>query len=129
MPGLAAHDFGDAIRFAANTAVEDEPDTSKVALNMDNYRAFTRGFLEACGSALTHLEVETMALGAVAITIELASRFLADHIDGDNYFRIHRPNHNLERARCQIALAQDMLAKFDDMQAIVDESARTPARS
>ena len=56
-----------------------------------------------------------MALGAVVITIELASRFLADHLNGDIYFRIHRPNHNLDRARCQIKLAQDMLDKYDVM--------------
>ena len=124
MPGLPAHDFGDAIRFAANTAVEDEPDTSKVALNMDNYREFTRGFVSACSGFLTDKEIETMALGAITITIELASRFLADHIDGDHYFKIHRPNHNLERARCQIALAQDMLAKYDQMQEIVMDSVK-----
>ncbi len=124
MPGLPAHDFGDAIRFAANTAVEDEPDLSKVGLNMDNYREFTRGFLKACSGFLTDKEIETMALGAITITIELASRFLADHIDGDNYFKIHRPNHNLERARCQVALAKDMLAKYDQMQQIVMESAQ-----
>lgn len=122
MPGLIMHDFGDAIRFAANTALEDEPDLSKVALNMENYRQFTKGFMSACGSFITPREIENMALGAVTITIELASRFLADHLLGDKYFRIHREGHNLDRARCQIKLAQDMLAHYDEMCAIVKES-------
>jgi len=121
MPGLAMHDFGDAIRFAANTAVEDETDLSKVGLDLENYREFTRGFMSACRS-LTKNEIDTMALGAITITIELASRFLADHINGDKYFRIHRENHNLERARCQIRLAQDMIDKYDKMCQIVNES-------
>lgn len=121
MPGLAMHDFGDAIRFAANTAVEDETDLSKVGLNLENYHEFTRGFMSAC-EGLTKKEIDVMALGAITITIELASRFLADHINGDKYFRIHRKNHNLERARCQIKLAQDMIEKYDVMCRIVNES-------
>ena len=121
MPGLAMHDFGDAIRFAANTAVEDETDLSKVGLNLNNYWEFTRGFMSAC-QGLTKNEIDTMALGAITITIELASRFLADHINGDKYFRIHRENHNLDRARCQIKLAQDMIEKYDVMCQMVNES-------
>lgn len=123
MPGLAAYDFGDAIRFAANTAVEDEPDLSKVSLNMEHYEEFTRGFMTACQGFLTEKEVDTMALGAIVITIELASRFLLDYLNGDKYFRIHRPNHNLDRARCQIKLAQDMLEKHNAMDEIVKKYA------
>jgi len=115
MPGLIAHDFGDAIRFAANRAAEDETDLSKVYMDMGFYKEFTRGFMEAASHFMTELEVETLALGAPTITFELASRFLADHIDGDKYFSIHHPNHNLERARCQLKLAQDMTEKIDDM--------------
>jgi len=121
MLGLAMHDFGDAIRFAANTAVEDETDLSKVGLNLENYREFTKGFMSAC-QGLTKKETGAMALGAITITIELASRFLADHINGDKYFRIHHPNHNLERARCQIKLAQDMIENYELMCLIVNES-------
>ncbi|MFA6694591.1 MAG: phosphotransferase, partial [Bacillota bacterium] len=121
MPGLAMHDFGDAIRFAANTAMEDERDLSKVGLNLDHYREFTRGFMSAL-QGLTKNEIDTMALGAISITIELASRFLADHINGDKYFRIHRENHNLDRARCQIKLAEDMIKKYDQMRQIINES-------
>jgi hypothetical protein len=122
MPGLAMLDFGDAIRFAANTAVEDEPDLTKVGLNLENFTEFTRGFMRACEAFLTQNEIDSMALGAITITIELASRFLADHINGDKYFRIHRENHNLDRARCQIKLAQDMLDRYDEMCNIVSEN-------
>lgn len=122
MPGLSMYDFGDAIRFAANTAPEDESDLSKVGLNMENYIEFTKGFMTAAKSFLTENEIDNMALGAIVITIELASRFLADHINGDKYFRIHRPNHNLDRARCQIRLAQDMMDKYDKMCRIVKDS-------
>jgi len=127
MPGLSMYDFGDAIRFAANTAVEDEADLSKVGLNMVNYEEFTSGFILASRDFLSEKEIENMALGAIVITIELASRFLADHLDGDKYFRIHRPNHNLERARCQIKLAQDMMLKFDAMHKVIEETAMMTA--
>ncbi len=123
MPGLSMYDFGDAIRFAANTAVEDEADLSKVGLNMVNYEEFARGFISASKDFLSDKELENMALGAIVITIELASRFLADHLNGDKYFRIHRPNHNLERARCQIKLAQDMMDKYEEMHKIIMETA------
>jgi len=115
MPGLVAHDFGDAIRFAANKAAEDETDLSKVYLDFDYFKEFTQGFTGAIGQSLTDAEIETLALGAPIITFELASRFLADHIDGDKYFTIHRPNHNLDRARCQMKLAADMMDKLDLM--------------
>lgn len=115
MPGLVAHDFGDAIRFAANKAAEDETDLSKVYLDMEYYKEFAKGFMEAAGYFMTDLELDTLALGAPTITFELASRFLADYIDGDKYFSIHYPNHNLDRARCQLKLAQDMMSKVEEM--------------
>jgi len=121
MPGLVAHDFGDAIRFAANKAAEDETDLDKVYLDFDYYKEFTKGFTGAIGQSMTDAEIETLALGAPIITFELASRFLADHIDGDRYFAIHRKNHNLDRARCQMKLATDMMEKLDDMCGFVGE--------
>ncbi|MCL2816434.1 MAG: mucin desulfatase, partial [Oscillospiraceae bacterium] len=122
MPGLVAHDFGDAIRFAANEAAEDETDLDKVYLDFDYFKEFTRGFTGAIGKSMTDTEIETLALGAPIITFELASRFLADHIDGDKYFSIHRENHNLDRARCQLKLATDMMDKLDLMCGFVKES-------
>lgn len=123
MPGLAMHDFGDAVRFAASTAAEDEKDVSKVALDLEKYRAFAEGFIGKTADALTENEIGTMALGAITITIELASRFLADYLTGDQYFKTLYAEHNLVRARCQIALAKDMLAKRPQMESIVREIA------
>jgi hypothetical protein len=123
MPGLVAHDFGDAIRFAANTAAEDEPDLSKVSLDMDRFRAFAEGFIPEVASALTQLEIKTLALGAFTMTLELAVRFLDDYIMGDLYFKTLYKGHNLVRARCQLVLAEDMLEKLDAMNRIVSEIA------
>ena len=120
MPGLVAHDFGDAVRFAANTAAEDEMDLSKVAFDLEKYEAFARGFIPEVKDALTENEVGTLALGALTMTVELAERFLDDYITGDNYFKIKYPGHNIVRTRCQIALAKDMERKFDEMQSIVE---------
>jgi len=121
MPGLVAHDFGDAIRFAANRAKEDETDLEKVYLDMDYFKEFTKGFTGSFGKSMTTKEVETLAFGAPTIAFELASRFLADHIDGDKYFAIRRENHNLDRARCQMKLATDMMDKLDVMCEFVNE--------
>ncbi len=121
MPGLAMHDFGDAVRFAASTAREDEPDLSKVALDLDKYRAFAAGFIGKTADALTAAEISTMALGAITITIELGVRFLTDYITGDKYFKIEYADHNLVRARCQLHLAKDMMKKRAEMEQIVNE--------
>ncbi len=117
-PGLCAYDFGDAIRFSANFAVEDEPDTSKVGLNLELYEAFASGFISACRDFCTPEEMESLAVGAIVMSFELAARFLEDYLNGDKYFKIHRPNHNLERGRSQLALALDMMKKFDAMKEI-----------
>lgn len=123
MPGLMAYDFGDAVRFAANTAAEDEPDTSKVALDLEKFRAFAEGFVGALGNTMTEAELDSLSLGAFAITIELASRFLDDYLTGDRYFAVKHPEHNLERTACQVALARDMECKLEQMKAIVREIA------
>lgn len=123
MPGLTAYDFGDAIRYAANTEAEDSTEFSKVALNFDYYKAFAKGFITASKGHFTKAEIESMAWGARIITIELASRFLADYLNGDKYFKIHRPNHNLDRAKNQIALALDMEKHFDRMCEIIESYA------
>ena len=119
MPGLAAHDFGDTIRFAANTAAEDEPDVSKVSLDLELFRAFAEGYIGAAGDLLTPVELDSLCLGAATITLELAVRFLDDYITGDKYFKTLYPGHNLVRTRCQLALFADMLGKMEQMQEIV----------
>ena len=120
MPGLAGYDFGDAIRFGASTAAEDETDLDKVSLNLEYFRAFTRGFLEACPS-LTEAEVKAMAQGAYTMTIECGIRFLTDYLMGDKYFSIDREKHNLDRCRTQFKLVRDMEQKWEQMEAIVQE--------
>ncbi len=123
MPGLVGHDFGDAIRFAANYAEEDSPELSKVGVSMDVFRAFTEGFLEKTAGALTQTELETLALSCFVLTVELAVRFLDDYIQGSPYFKINYPEHNLIRTRNQIALAKDMQKKMPLMEKIVKECA------
>ena len=123
MPGLVGHDFGDAIRFAANYVEEDCPDTDKVGVNMDVFRAFTEGFLEKTVKALTPMELDTLALSSFVLTVELAVRFLDDYIQGSPYFKINYPQHNLVRTRCQIALAKDMQKKMPEMEQIVRDCA------
>lgn len=119
MPGLMGHDFGDAIRFAANYVEEDCPDCEKAGLDIDVFRAFAEGFLSKTANTMTEKEVETLALSCFVLATELATRFLADYLDGDLYFHTAYPEHNLVRTRCQIALAKDMLKKMDQMNRIV----------
>ena len=121
MPGLAAYDFGDAIRFGASTAAEDETDLSRVRFSPEAYRAFTEGFLGACGRSLTPLEVETLPWGAKLMTLECAVRFMADHLNGDVYFAVHRENHNLDRFRTQLTLVKDMERHWEDMHRVIRE--------
>ena len=123
MPGLVGHDFGDAIRFAANYSEEDCPQPEKAGVNLEIFREFAEGFLEMTAKTLTENEIATLALSCFALTVELATRFLADYIDGDLYFKIKSPEHNIERTRCQIALAKDMLRKMPQMEEIVRECA------
>lgn len=119
MPGLAAYDFGDSIRFGANTAAEDEQDLDKVQLSLPMYEAFARGFLREAGSTLCRREVELLPMGAKLMTLECGMRFLADHLNGDKYFKIHRPGHNLDRARTQFTLVKRMEDHWDEMCEIV----------
>ena len=124
MPGLSVYDFGDAIRFGASGAAEDEKDLEKVSLDLRLFRVFARGFLEACPS-LTDAEIDALALGAYTMTLECGVRFLTDYLNGDRYFSIDYPEHNLDRAHTQFKLISDMETKWDEMRRIVrEESAR-----
>ena len=116
MPGLVGHDFGDAIRFAANREPEDSRNLENVGLNMDVYRAFSEGFLEQTAGTLTQNEIDTLASSCLTLTVELATRFLADYILGDPYFNTSTADHNLVRTRCQIALAKDMQKNLPAME-------------
>ena len=108
MPGLCAYDFGDAIRFGANTAAEDERDLSRVKFSMPMFEAFLGGYLGEAGDMLTPAEIRSLPLGAWMMTCECGMRFLTDYLNGDVYFRTAYPTHNLVRARNQLALLTDM---------------------
>ena len=119
MPGAISHDFGDAIRFIANTTIEDDPDVDNVALDLEKYEAFTKGFVSEIKDALSEFEKDTLNLGVFAMTVELAVRFLTDYINGDKYFKTKHPGHNLDRAHNQIALATDIQKKREQMRDIL----------
>lgn len=121
MPGLAANDYGDSIRFGANHSAEDEPDLSKVNFDLELFEIYTKGFLQAAGDTLTSLEKQTLPWGAKLMTLECGMRFLTDHLEGDHYFHIHRSGQNLDRARTQFKLVRDMEACWDEMAAIVEK--------
>lgn len=121
MPGMSMYDFADAVRFIANTAVEDEPDTSKVYFDTSKFRAFAKGFIGATHRSLEPIELQNLVKATFSITVELAARFLDDYITGDKYFRCKYPKHNLVRARCQLCLAKDIERKWDELEWIIKD--------
>lgn len=120
MPGLSAYDFGDSIR---TMSPEDSPDLDKAKLDLKTFSSFAGGFLSEAGAILSKQEKAALALGCFSITAEQAARFLEDYLRGDVYYHTDYPGHNLVRARCQIALARDMLDKIDAMQDAIDRLA------
>lgn len=121
MPGLAMYDFGDSIRSGASTGAEDEKDLSKISCDMQLFEVYTKGFIAGCEGKLTKKEIELLPMGAKLMTYECGVRFLTDYLQGDVYFKIHRPEHNLDRARTQFKLVADMEAKWETMQTIVEK--------
>lgn len=119
MPGSLLYDYGDALRSAANTAAEDERDLSLVGINMANIEAFTKGFLASLGDSVTKREAELLPFSIRLMALELSIRFLTDYILGDTYFKTHRKGHNLDRARCQLRLAQCVGEKKQELELIV----------
>ncbi len=124
MPGSALYDFGDSIRFGASSAEEDEQDLAKVYLDRELFEQYTRGYLSQVAPVLTPTEKDLLATSAILLTLECGSRFLADYLNGDTYFQIHRENHNLDRARTQFKLVADMERRLDQMNDIVDKAYR-----
>lgn len=121
MAGTALYDFGDLVRCTAVRAAEDERDLSKVFCDQALFRALTEGVLEIVGADLAEGEKALLAAAPQCIVLTIGIRFLADHLNGDVYFKIHRPGHNLDRARTQFALVRSMQAQFDAMRRTVDE--------
>ena len=115
MPGLVCYDFGDLVRSAARRTEQD----GGFRLDPDRFRACAEGFLSETADFLTGAELDSLAPGAAVVTLELASRFLADYLNGDRYFRIEYPDHNLVRARRQLELYQDMSLRLEEMEEII----------
>ena len=119
MPGSALYDLGDSIRSGASSAAEDEPDLDKVHFLPEMFKVYARGFIKGCGGALTEKEISMLPDGGYMLTLEQAIRFLTDYLDGDTYFHVDYPEHNLVRTRTQIKLVADMEACMEEMRAFV----------
>ena len=119
MPGLALYDFGDAVRSGAALAAEDEPDSTRAGLSLEIFDHLAHGYLDVARDFLTPAEVDHLAFSARLITLEQAIRFLGDYLNGDIYYKVHRPGHNLDRARTQIGMLRDMETRFAHMQAVI----------
>ncbi|MPN17058.1 N-acetylhexosamine 1-kinase [bioreactor metagenome] len=122
MPGLSVNDFGDAIRFGASTATEDERDLSNVHFDLELYKTYVKGYLSTCGQSLTKTEKAMLPTGAKMMTLECGMRFLADHLAGDVYFHISREGQNLDRARTQFRLVEEMEKSWGQMHIVVEQT-------
>ncbi len=118
MPGSLLYDFGDALRFAGSSGAEDETDLSKIWFNLENYEQFTKGFAEELRETLTERETELLSFSVKLMTLECGTRFLADYLNGDTYFKVHREKHNLDRCRTQFKLVADIEEKLSQMNEI-----------
>lgn len=121
MPGSLLYDFGDALRFGASSCAEDETDNNKIWFDLEKYENFVKGFVGEVKDCLTKKEIELMPISALIMTYECGIRFFADYLNGDTYFKIHRENQNLDRAKNQFHLAKDIESKLDVMAQIVDK--------
>ncbi|MBR6084048.1 MAG: aminoglycoside phosphotransferase family protein [Spirochaetales bacterium] len=119
MPGLAGHDFGDAIRSAGNSMGSSSLEFDKVCLNMEVFRGFASGFLSQTASLLVGDEISSLADSCLVMTLELASRYLDDYLIGDKYFNAKYETQNLDRARNLIALAKSMDSKMPEMRSVI----------
>jgi thiamine kinase-like enzyme len=130
MPGFVLYDFGDSIRTATNTAAEDEEDTSKVRIDLDLYQGYAKGYLSESAGFLTEVELANLAFSSLVMTYTIGIRFFTDYLEGDHYFKIHRPLHNLIRSRAQFALLESMESGLGRMDEIVQtEYSRVKERS
>lgn len=121
MPGSALYDYGDAIRSCGSTIAEDGENLEDLKVNFEKYEAYTKGFLEAMGRNLTPQEMTWLPLAAIIMTLECGVRFLTDYLEGDNYFKIHKENHNLIRARNQFKFVDEMEKQLDVMTEIINK--------
>lgn len=120
MPGLALHDFGDMVRTTTSPAAEDERDLSKVEMQMPMFEALVQGYLSSAGDFLNEAEKRHLAFAGKLITFEIGLRFLADHLSGDVYFKVHREGHNLDRARTQFKLVESIERQEEEMNRVAE---------
>ena len=115
MPATTLYDFGDMVRSGAASTDEEDTNLDNVTIDLDYYRAFVKGFIDGVGDCLTKEEIERFALSSKVMTYECAIRFLGDHVNGDVYFNIRKPGHNMERAANLLKLLSEMERKYDQM--------------
>lgn len=119
MPGYVHYDFGDSIRTSTNTGAEDDPDLSRVEMDISLFEGYTKGFLEETRNTLNQVELDHLALSGKLLPYMIGLRFLTDYVDGDNYFKIKHEHHNLQRARAQFKLLRSMERQFSEMKEVV----------
>lgn len=119
MPGLSLYDFGDLVRTAMSPAAEDERDLTQVQVRLPYFEALVQGYLDGVGPVLTEAEIAHLPEAGLLITLETGMRFLTDHLAGDTYFKIHRPDHNLDRCRTQFALVARLEEQLPELRAVV----------
>jgi hypothetical protein len=122
MPGYVHYDFGDSIRTSTNTGAEDDPDLSRVEMDIRLFEAYAKGFLQETRTTLTQVELDHLALSGKLLPYMIGVRFLTDYVDGDNYFKIKHEHHNLQRARAQFKLLTSMERQFEAMREIVRQN-------
>ena len=127
MPSYVFSDYGDFLRTGANTVAEDCPDLDKVSFRMDIFRAFTEGYLRSAGQFLTDIEVENLPYAAALFPYMQAVRFFTDYINGDTYYKISYPDHNLVRTRNQIRLLESVEAHTPEMTAFINSLRTQPS--
>jgi Ser/Thr protein kinase RdoA (MazF antagonist) len=120
MPGLSLYDFGDMVRTAARPTAEDEQDLDKVVADLKMFEALARGYIETLGPNMSPDERANLAFSAQLITLEIGIRFLTDYLQGDVYFKTHRPGHNIDRCRTQFKMAQEFERNMDRMNDFVE---------
>ena len=121
MPSFIFSDYGDFLRTGANTGDEDDKDLDRVNFNMEIFKAFTKGYLKGAKSFLTQIEIENLPYAAALFPYMQCVRFLADYINGDTYYKIKYPEHNLVRTKAQFKLLQSVEANTPEMIAFINE--------
>jgi Ser/Thr protein kinase RdoA (MazF antagonist) len=119
MNSSVLNDFGDAIRTYANTGSEDDLNLKNAKIDLKKFGSFARGYIEQTAPFLNETEMKYLAFSAKYITFEQVMRFLMDYINGDKYYKIKSPSHNLQRTHAQYKLLQSMEESFDEMNGLV----------